>query len=270
MKKNLNITIVGAGGGASYLLPQLIRMHPINRLTIFDADILEDRNLDRQLFNESCVEQNKAEALAETLGLERYCGQLVLKREWFTEATIFPEDEDIVFSCVDNHPARRHIMLALDRHFFSFKGASGLDTPTKLEENIHGYFMGNEYFDAEAYIYNPAWRNTIMDPRKRHPELLTSNLNDPTSCQSETVLSAHPQLATANARSADHALHLSYLWDVEFPEVAQNVADKVTTEQNFVAYVREIPLSIRSMKFNYETKTMQGLDPIEKKELNHV
>ena len=253
--KELNITIVGAGGGASYLIPQLVRLYyPIKRLTIYDADILEERNLDRQLFAQEDIGLNKATALASVNKLYEKVNEVVIKKEWFTEATIIPEDEDIIYSCVDNHPARRAILNTLDEQDTNKTGSIYVGaSPLALQSCTKAIFLGNEYFDSEAYIYYPFWKNSNFDPRIAFPEIATSEENDPTSCQGVAQI-ANPQLTTANARSADHALHLTYIWQETLLEMISYPWDEV-----YDAY-RNLPYYIRSEKYNIITQTLNQVE----------
>jgi len=202
--KPLNITVVGCGGSASYLLPLLLRAVKINRLTLYDEDILEERNLERQLFGPGMVGKNKAEALADTLNWQGWVKKLVIKKEWFTSGTGLPSDEDVVFSCADNHVARKAVLETVDR-------LANSDLEEDVPNNTYAIILGNDYFDSEAYIYFPMWKSGIYDPRIQFPEINTDKSGDPASCQG-LEQQANPQLALANARSADHAMHLLYVW----------------------------------------------------------
>jgi len=202
--KPLNITVVGTGGSASYLLPLLVRAFEINRLTLYDEDILEERNLERQLFDERYVGENKASALAKTLKLKQWVEKLVIKKQWFTSGTAVPSDETVIFSCADNHVARKAVLETVDR-----MGISNLEYD--VHESPFAVVLGNEYYDAEAYIYLGLWKGGIFDPRIMYPEINTDKSGDPASCQGIEQV-ANPQLALANARSADHALSTFYVW----------------------------------------------------------
>ena len=48
-KPKLNALIIGAGGVTSYMLPALKNSYDLT-VTLIDGDVLEKRNLDRQLF----------------------------------------------------------------------------------------------------------------------------------------------------------------------------------------------------------------------------
>ena len=228
--KDLNITIVGTGGSASYLLPMLIRTcYPINRLTLYDQDTLELRNLDRQLFNIDVVGLNKAEALAQTLHLEAHVKELIINKEWFTPGTRIPDDENFIFSCADNHPARKAVLAAVDAAANSF-------SIMEIPENPVAIILGNEYFDAEAYLYPPCLQGEPMDPRVMFPEILTATRGDPTGCQGLAQIS-DPQLAITNCQSAVHGMKLMWTWFHElYPE--KDLEDVITILSNLPFYYR--------------------------------
>lgn len=184
------IHIVGAGGVASYLLPVLIKTFHPKRIIIHDKDILETRNLDRQLFKECDVGKNKAQALAD---MSRHQGvEINVVCEWFTEATAIDPDASLIICVADNHEARRTVMAHVD------------EIP-----GLYAIIGGNEYFDNEAYYYNSSMRGTHADPRVRHPEILTSHEGSPINCTGDAQISS-PQLAIANMGCA-HKI-LSLLW----------------------------------------------------------
>lgn len=190
--------IIGAGGVASYLLPPLYKAFRPEHITIIDKDELEHRNLDRQLFQISCIGLNKAEALIMTnsnLFEHEPDKEVTIIEEWFSPELVLPEGIDCIICVADNHQARHD---ALNR-------ADELQIPCVIG--------GNEYFDSEAYIYYPRWKNKLGDPRIRHPELLTPDIHEsPLSCTG-VAQQASPQLAIANFNCAAKILQL--LWGHE-------------------------------------------------------
>lgn len=204
----MNILIVGAGGGACWLLQGLIRFIPAYReviqdILIMDGDKLEERNLDRQLFSEDALGYHKSVALRGMCldwlaGMKADFGSdhVDASQEWFTDGYVLTENT-LVFCCVDNHPARKAVLDAVDRG----TGCAAI-------------LCGNEMTDAEAYIYLPSWMGTKLDPRIYYPEILTDTSGDPVhpeGCQGE-VAERNPQLAMANLSSANCGLHLFYTW----------------------------------------------------------
>lgn len=193
--------IIGAGGVASYLLPVLLKTFKPQKLTIIDKDILEERNLDRQMFHPEMVGKNKAHALVET-----YTGHLSsieaafrVIPDWFSISTPLEDDIDSIICCADNHEARRD---AIQR-------ANDL--------GIMCYIGGNEYLDSQAYAYHPDWAGTNRDPFIRYPEITTSHEGSPFRCQGEAQI-ASPQLAIANLSCASKILHLLWVYERWLPK----------------------------------------------------
>ena len=70
---NLNFVVVGAGGTGGYLIPQLVRQISLRNqehtrrtgllhtVTLYDADVVEEKNLQRQNFIIQDIGKNKAE-----------------------------------------------------------------------------------------------------------------------------------------------------------------------------------------------------------------
>lgn len=190
--------IIGAGGVASYLLPVLLRAFRPTALTIIDKDVLEPRNLDRQLFHPGFVGRNKAEALVATC-VPQESVEVTILREWFSDSTQLPDGIDAVFCVADNHLARLEACQLSDR------------------AGIRSYIGGNEYFDNEAYVYDPAWAGTEKDPRVRYPSLLTDHDGSPLNCTGAAQI-ATPQLAVANMGCAAKLLHLAWTYERWVPE----------------------------------------------------
>lgn len=182
-----NVILIGAGGVSSYLIPALRKSFQ-GRIFVIDGDILEERNLDRQLFPEFQIGKNKATALSELFP------NIEPIEQYFTAALTLPENVKAIFCAVDNHPARKAALEAADR------------------ENVPLICGANQTLDSEAYIYFPEWKKTKADPRVRYPEILTEKSGDPISCQGDEAIEAFPQLPVANMNAAAKMLHLYWVW----------------------------------------------------------
>lgn len=189
------ITVIGAGGVGSWLVPKLIRV--VNSMELFDGDVLEKKNLDRQLFDEDDIGQNKASALA---GKYTSSPKMIYDSPKFFSSGMVDDDdepyafypEDILFCCADNAAARRETLIVCDRF------------------GCRCCIAANEYTDAEAYWYEPEWCNTPNDPRVFYPEMLTDLTGDPLAPQSCTGHAAEqsPQLVFANDMASSFACWL--------------------------------------------------------------
>ncbi|MDV7396813.1 hypothetical protein RZS08_35775, partial [Arthrospira platensis SPKY1] len=87
MKHALNLIIVGAGGVTSYLLPPLIRSFFTSGVLI-DGDTLEERNIDRQLFDQTFIGHGKAPALLATHGINRSPSTWDYLEQYLDQSTI--------------------------------------------------------------------------------------------------------------------------------------------------------------------------------------
>lgn len=198
-----HILIVGAGGVASYLIPCLIKAFRPDSILLMDADVLEERNLDRQLFGHEMIGMHKADGLRRMHDTPE-C-PIFTRIEWLTNTTEVTQEIECVVCVADNHEARRNaIKLA-------------------YEKDVRCYIGGNEYFDAEAYVTWKEHEGTSLDPRVRYPLIATSTEGSPTSCQGEAQ-EVHPQLALANMRCAAHLLHLLFAWETVIGGASYNEA----------------------------------------------
>ena len=203
----MKIAIIGAGGVSSYLLLPLIKAFKPTELVIVDADILEDRNLDRQLFETDEVGKPKAVAMAERAARSGAPNVRALV-EYLDDFTDLGFEPDLILGCADNHMARKAVLEYVDCH-----------------PNCIGIVGGNEYFDHEAYIYVRDWRGTERDPRVRFPAIETDRSGSPIgSCTGESAGDAGPQLAVANFGCAAMILHLAHLY--------LNFAQELKDEEN--------------------------------------
>lgn len=193
--------LIGAGGVASYFLPVFLKTFKPEHITIIDKDVLEERNLDRQMFDADQIGKNKADALLYTLthALATPLPKYQVKAEWFTESTVIPDDTDFIVCMADNHMARHAACQAADRLA------------------INAYIGGNEYVDSQAFVYRPEFKGTPKDPLVRYPNITTDDTGSPIRCQGEAQEAA-PQLAMANFHCAAKLLHLIWVWEKFYRE----------------------------------------------------
>lgn len=105
------IVIIGAGGTASHLIHPLIAYLGTNgdwRIHIYDADIIEEKNLTRQLFYPFDINQHKANVLAERF---KGIGKILPYLDYVGTDNIekVVKEKDLVFICADNMAVRRVI-----------------------------------------------------------------------------------------------------------------------------------------------------------------
>lgn len=199
--------IVGCGGVGSWLLPRLIRLLPIEQqvdaaimYTLIDGDILEERNMDRQLFNDSrYIGGSKSASLADLYRASN--APISFLSVYFSETlaqNMGIRENDWIWCCADNHACRRAVLNVCD------------------SRGCRAIIGANEYTDAEAYFYQSGYRNTPNDPRVFYPDILTDNTGDPLAPQGCTgeAAEAAPQLVLANDMAG--ALMLQLYWFHEF------------------------------------------------------
>ena len=192
MKKPKRIVIVGAGGIGGWLIPSLCQfLHFCNKsqekieVIIFDGDIVEERNFERQNFQE--------------LGAK--AGLMKRKMSWFDSLRITAFTEYIT-----NDNVRKHIrdddwvMLAVDNH------ATRKLLSERFEELSDGVLIsgGNEYVDGCVNVYIREGGEDVTEPlTQSHPEIANPNDKNPgeASCE-ELAQTSAPQLIFANQRAA--------------------------------------------------------------------
>lgn len=190
--------IIGTGGVASYLLPVLIKTFKPEAVTLVDKDVLEERNLDRQMFKPSQVGMSKAVALKEAQATHGPVVRWTVIEQWFDESTAVPEGIDAVFSCADNHMARYASMRKAD------------------ELGCYAYIGGNEYVDSQALVHHRDWRGTERDLLRKYPNIATDEEGSPFRCTG-AAQEASPQLAMANLHCAAKLLHLAWVYERWLP-----------------------------------------------------
>lgn len=201
------VVIVGGGGIGSAVLQDLARFLPDRiPIIVMDGDVVEGKNLQRQMFSRKHLGRNKAECLAElatgAIGLERvyYKPEYLKKPEQLHEMT--KEFATIVLiGAVDNHPARR----VMEKFVASFSGSG---------EKARVYYVdcANEVNRGEvvAVLATPeglfgSFRSTF------DPSVLTDNSADPTQVSCTHMLDdGNMQVLYTNRKAAIIAVELTH------------------------------------------------------------
>ena len=103
--RNKKVILIGAGGAANFLLPLLTKF-PL-KLTIFDGDLIEESNLERQIFfTKIDVGKNKAEVLSTKFDVNPV-PVFVTKDNIHELIKLKP---DLVIDCTDNFKFRKLIL----------------------------------------------------------------------------------------------------------------------------------------------------------------
>lgn len=193
----MRVIIIGCGGVGSWLAASMVKLVSPENVLLIDGDRLEKKNLDRQLFDESDIDDFKASALGRRLGCEAH-------DEWYSSTLMAHEPTDWLMACVDNHPARAAILGACDY-------------------NECSTIMGsNETHSAEAFVYRKGWRDTPLDPRVYYKEILEVTHGDPRAaaigCTGEAQVE-NRQLVSANFMAAALMQHLFVAHAMEGPNL---------------------------------------------------
>jgi hypothetical protein len=162
-------------------------------VTLMDGDTLEMKNLNRQLFTEDQIGNNKAQALGQIYG----CASV---SEFFSAGRIELSESDWLMCVVDNHPARAAVLDSCD------------------SVGCRAIIAANEKHSAESYYYEPGWRGTKLDPRLYYPEILSDTRGNPLAASSGCTGEAQvetPQLVSSNFMASALALHLYVVWGME-------------------------------------------------------
>ncbi len=215
------IYIIGAGGVGSWLTPSMCMLRSPDEVMVIDADKLEKKNLNRQLFTESDIGKSKAQAIAEKYGCQ-------FKDEWFTYGKFEVNPWDVLMVCADNNLARRAAMEQADTY------------------NCKVIVGANEVTSAEAYYYEPEqMAGGPHDPREYYPEINTDTSDNPMAaaigCTGEAQRE-NRQLVTANFMAAALMQHLYVLWFIKREE------DGMTWDA-----IEHFPNRIRQNLTRYET-----------------
>lgn len=189
-----NVYVIGGGGVGSWLTPAMcLLVGDPSKVIVVDGDLLEKKNLNRQLFTEQEIGVYKAVALA-----EKYNCQSVNK--YYASGMLEMDRGDWIMCCVDNNLGRKEVLATCD------------------STGARAVFGSNETLSSEAYYYQASWKRTELDPRTYYPEINTDKSNDPRAAAIgcvEAMQNGNVQLVSANIAAASHMLHLYNLWATE-------------------------------------------------------
>jgi hypothetical protein len=190
---NHNYIMVGAGGTATHLLPHLHAYLKARHkdapwmLFILDGDVVEDKNLERQLFRPNDVTGNKATAAAARLNDTEHVRAYP---EYLSEENLprFIRDGDTVFICADNHTVRKRI----EDHALTLPSVTV----------ING---GNEKWTGSCQLWvRKSGQNITPRLSYHHPEITVKLGEDRAemTCLQATQLPGGEQTIIANATAA--------------------------------------------------------------------
>lgn len=198
-----HIYIIGAGGVGSILTPVICMLVGKDNVTVIDGDVLEKKNLNRQLFTEAEIGKTKAQALALKYGCQHI-------DSFYSHGQFSVGDTDWFLVGVDNNPARASVLQSCDAF------------------GCNAIFAANEVTSAESYFYQPDWQGGACDPRVYYPEIMSDHSDDPRNaaigCTGEAQTN-NRQLVTANMMAAALMGHMFVVWNIEAPKLKRDARE---------------------------------------------
>lgn len=181
-----SVTIVGIGGTGAQVARivgrivydmQRSRKHT-PQIVLIDPDVVEEKNVGRQLFSPSMLGKNKAESVGKMLNLA-----LGLDVRWipdFVDPVRHFEryGSNLVISCVDNHEARQAIhqingvILGGGNHENSGQICIGnSDDPEQMQRNLDGRDGKYPYLPKEGLLFPEL---LLPEPTSERPTVMTN------------------------------------------------------------------------------------------------
>ncbi len=218
-RDKLNIHFIGAGGTGSYAIPYLVRLLADNehKLTIYDGDKVEPKNLKRQNFQMSDLDLNKAEALAgqlesipHSLTIRTNSNYISDKDEFLAELLCDLEDDEslVIVMAVDNVATRKLINEAVMTDLVT----AGIPT---IVLDCGNHIQGGQvvlYGNAETSYAPPlkaATRGMLPSMLQLYPEIDRIEDENPGLVQNCVEnAESEPQAMMSNVRNGELLAHI--------------------------------------------------------------
>lgn len=189
---NNHIIIIGAGGTGSWFAQFLSKIKENNVVTIIDGDIVEPKNLKRQNFLTSHIDQNKAQAVGSLYDFN--IGEEYLKSadELLEVASMVPDARQIIVGAVDNNASRKIIHDFMQMYDGDAVWVDGGNSERSGQVIFYPTIKGKslDTFKAPSEIYPEVFNNVEGDERRP----------DQISCAEHSE--SAPQNVAANIMSA--------------------------------------------------------------------
>jgi sulfur carrier protein ThiS adenylyltransferase len=163
------VAVIGCGGLGSNAAAMLLRSG-VRTLTLIDFDVVEESNLNRQLYFRDQVGRPKVEALAETLLRIDPDARLTLVRDRMTEANLagFVRDADLIVEAADGAEAKAMIVNVCmrelpDTPLVTASGLAGVDSANSIVTERpcdELYLVGDLTSDVRAGL--PLFASRVM------------------------------------------------------------------------------------------------------------
>jgi hypothetical protein len=113
----------------------------------------------------------------------------------------------------------------------------------------------NETNSAEAYLFNPEWADSPLDPRVMYPEIVSDTRFNPlaigSGCTGEAQVE-NRQLSSANFMAAALMQHLLVLWHLSVPKLDASIVESLPHQLS--ATLSRVGCSIISDKMKGQDK----------------
>lgn len=159
-KQNSRIHIIGCGSVGSTVAENLTRSG-VTKITLWDFDVVEAKNLANQMFRQKDIGQRKTDALLNILAEinPEITGHVKLQPEGWDGQQL----SGYVFLCVDNIELRRRIVeMHMDNPYIK----AMFDFRTRLEDAQHyaadwtDYKMKKDFFNSMRFSHDEATAET--------------------------------------------------------------------------------------------------------------
>lgn len=187
------VDVVGVGGTGSALIEPLARLLKYStpsplELTLWDGDIVEVNNLERQAFTQSDLGEYKVQSTKKRLvellkdsivTLKTY--RVYVNKSIYLKALQNRQGVTLVIPCVDNVKTRSDLMKAIrdsNKDVIFMSPGNGLDEGQVITwASIKGQEYGNARLDFDPFYQEPpdAIPNACYKDYNKSPQLITAN-----------------------------------------------------------------------------------------------
>jgi PRTRC genetic system ThiF family protein len=277
---DVQILLIGVGGGGSHLVPMLARAMAVYRkvpmqLTLVDPDTVESRNLDRQNFVTADLDKKKAEVLAARYA-RAYGVEIVSKSQLVDEPSDISDlliknnirnHPLLIISAVDNLPTRKLI------HEFWRYRHNGNHTAFWIDlggEEFHGQVAFGS-IETDNYIHNgvtvpwitEVYPDILEEAGEIKPSQLPCGMGAAQAMNrniSGAVLAMNPILALFESWSKEENLLPKYhLIEYGINSPVTRVRRNTLTELNKVTWAGRTVITPGKKEGKYDNQYLTGL-----------
>lgn len=212
--KSVEIVIAGCGGNGSFMAMHAARlMRTLHRsgkgahLTLIDPDVVEEGNVDRQLFCDAEIDRPKAACLAQRYGFA-WGVNTSYAVDKYDEKYLVGADLTLLIGCVDNAEARKALNATLQNNvdqlpfppsYWWLDCGNLRDTGRVLLGSAHNYDSLRSAFPE------PRECAALPSPALQYPDLLRPRPEEIEDLSCAEMLQANMQSLVINSRIAAEA-----------------------------------------------------------------